>query len=154
MPNESADRVRENSPQAVNASIDRGIEERVLQAAQENAFEILHRIEELDREWDIEQALELNAATLGVSGLMLGALFDRRWLIVPGIVLPFLIQHAVQGWCPPMVLLRRMGFRSRNEIDRERYALKALRGDFEGVSPQEELNQFARAERALRAVKG
>jgi len=154
MRHESADRVRENSPEHVNAMIDRGIEERVRQAAVENEFEVLHRIQELDREWDIERALELNAGSIGLSGLVLGALHDRRWLIVPGVVLPFLIQHAVQGWCPPMALLRRMGFRSRKEIDRERYALRALRGDFEGISPQEELDQFARAERALRAVKG
>ncbi|RPJ54278.1 MAG: hypothetical protein EHJ95_00530, partial [Methanobacteriota archaeon] len=61
MPLESADRVRENSPEHINAMIDRGIEERVRQAARENEFDVLHRIEELDREWDIERALELNA---------------------------------------------------------------------------------------------
>ena len=27
-------------------------------------------------------------------------------------------------------MLRRLGFRTRHEIDRERYALKAIRGDF------------------------
>ena len=30
--------------------------------------------------------------------------------------------------------LRRLGVRTREEIDRERYALKALAGDFEGVT--------------------
>jgi hypothetical protein len=39
--------------------------------------------------------------------------------------------HAVQGWCPPVPVLRRLGFRTASEIDHERYALKALRGDFE-----------------------
>jgi hypothetical protein len=29
--------------------------------------------------------------------------------------------------------LRRLGVRTREEIDRERYALKALAGDFEGI---------------------
>jgi hypothetical protein len=46
------------------------------------------------------------------------------------VVLTFLFQHAVQGWCPPLPVLRRLGVRTRKEIDRERYALKALRGDF------------------------
>jgi hypothetical protein len=42
----------------------------------------------------------------------------------------FLLQHAIQGWCPPVPILRRLGFRTADEINRERYALKALRGDF------------------------
>ena len=48
-------------------------------------------------------------------------------------VTAFLFQHAVQGWCPPVPILRRMGFRTADEINRERYALKALRGDFQPV---------------------
>ena len=42
----------------------------------------------------------------------------------------FLLQHALQGWCPPVPVFRRLGVRTTAEIDRERYALKALRGDF------------------------
>lgn len=46
----------------------------------------------------------------------------------------FLFQHAIQGWCPPLPILRRLGFRTAEEINQERYALKALRGDFEAQS--------------------
>ena len=77
--------------------------------------------------------LETNASVLAFSGLAFAIARDRRWLVVPAIVLPFLFQHAVQGWCPPLPLLRRLGVRTRREIDREKYALKALRGDFRGV---------------------
>lgn len=42
----------------------------------------------------------------------------------------FLLMHAVQGWCPPIPVLRRFGVRTTFEIDRERNALKALRGDY------------------------
>jgi hypothetical protein len=45
----------------------------------------------------------------------------------------FLIQQALRGDCPPYQLLRRLGFRTRQEIERERYALKALRGDFDRI---------------------
>jgi hypothetical protein len=45
-------------------------------------------------------------------------------------VLAFLFQHALQGWCPPVPILRRLAFRTASEIEHERYALKALRGDF------------------------
>lgn len=45
--------------------------------------------------------------------------------------------HAVKGWSLGTVALRRMGFRTRQEIDREKYALKALRGDFQELSEHE-----------------
>src|SRR5436190_144953 len=43
----------------------------------------------------------------------------------------FLLQHALQGWCPPMATFRRLGVRTSYEIDYERYALKVLRRDFD-----------------------
>ena len=126
-----ADRVRAHTSSEVNREIDESIRRRVKAYARKSQGAITNRIEELDREWDIERTLELNASSIALTGLMLGVTKNRKWLIIPGIVLPFLFQHAVQGWCPPLPLLRRLGFRSREEIDREKYALKALRGDFE-----------------------
>ena len=46
----------------------------------------------------------------------------------------FFSLHAIQGWCPPVPVLRRLGIRTREEIERERYALKALAGDFGTIS--------------------
>ncbi|WP_395022724.1 hypothetical protein [Dongia sp.] len=94
--------------------------------------EIDQRLDELDREWDIERAIEANASTLALTGVVLGATGDRRWLILPALVTAFLLQHAVQGWCPPVPVLRRLGFRTADEINQERYALRALRGDLAG----------------------
>lgn len=91
------------------------------------------RLQQLDREWDIERMLEANAATACLVGLSLGALKHRGFFLLPAFVAGFLLQHAVQGWCPPMPILRRLGFRTANEIDYERYALKAFRGDFQGI---------------------
>ena len=86
--------------------------------------------------------LEANAAALALAGLALGVVRHRRWLILPGVVLPFLLQHTVQGWCPPIEIFRRLGVRTRREIDHEKVALKALRGDFGlvtgGSTPQEQ----------------
>jgi hypothetical protein len=44
-------------------------------------------------------------------------------------------EHAVQGWCPPIPMLRRLGFRTSFEIEEERQALKAIRGDYRNVQP-------------------
>jgi hypothetical protein len=88
------------------------------------------RIRELEREWDIERTLEANAASIALVGLTLGVVADRRFLILPFAVAGFLLQHALQGWCPPLALLRRMGVRTAAEIQQEILALRILRGDF------------------------
>src|SRR4051812_12187430 len=87
---------------------------------------IEQRLAELDREWDIERALETATASISLAGLGLGLVVNKRWLLVPLLVQGFFLQHAVQGWCPPLPVLRRAGFRTVEEIDKERYALMVL----------------------------
>jgi hypothetical protein len=94
---------------------------------------IERRLRELDEEWDIERAIQANAATLAMTGTALSLVHDRRWAFLPLVVTGFLLQHATQGWCPPVPILRTLGFRTPAEIDRERYALKAIRGDFDNL---------------------
>lgn len=86
---------------------------------------IRRRVDELDHEWDIERAIEANAAVVALAGVALGAFVDRRFLVVPAAVGLFLLQHALQGWCPPVPILRRLGFRTAREIFSERLALKS-----------------------------
>ena len=127
----TTERVTENTPDAWNERIRRTTEANVRRYATADAGEIDARLEELDREWDIERTLEANAATASLVGLALGAFVDRRLFVLPAVVAGFLLQHAVQGWCPPVPFFRRRGVRTQSEIEEERYALKALRGDFE-----------------------
>jgi hypothetical protein len=110
----------------VNREIDRRTNSNIRRYANSSEEVINRRIEELDQEWDIERALEANASTLALTGLLLGLTVNRKWLALPTIVLSFLLQHSLQGWCPPLPLLRRLGVRTRGEIDREKYELKAL----------------------------
>ena len=91
---------------------------------------LTERIHELEREWDLETALEAKAATMVLLGLALGVAVDRRFLLLPFAAAGFLLQHALQGWCPPLPLLRRLGLRTGAEIDQEILALRILRGDF------------------------
>jgi hypothetical protein len=49
-------------------------------------------------------------------------------------------------------ILRRFGFRTADEINTERYALKALRGDFDAVP--EKSSPAGSANAALKAVRG
>ena len=111
----ASDRVRERTPHHINALIDRKIAGRLRYLAAQNDDEITGRIHDLDREWDVERALEANTALPGMTGLALRVFRDRRWLIPPALVLPFLLQHAVQGWCPPLEAFWRPGFRTRRD---------------------------------------
>ncbi|QPK65017.1 DUF2892 domain-containing protein [Methylomonas sp. LL1] len=122
----SLDRVRSSTASDVNEEIDLQTDINTQHYKGKCKAEILERIQMLDKEWDIERVLEVNASTLALSGLILGLIKNRKWLFLPGIVLPFLLQHGIQGWCPPLPLLRRFGIRTRGEIDREKYALKVL----------------------------
>ena len=76
----------------------------------------------------------------------------RRWFVLPALVGAFLLQHAIQGWCPPVSVLRRMGVRTTREINHERFALKALRGDFDNVRMGGEQSPQERARRAIEAA--
>lgn len=122
----SKDRVRHATAPYVNREIDHRTNRNIRRYANSSDEVINRRIEELDQEWDIERALEVNASTLALTGLFLGVTVNKKWFMLPGVVLTFLLQHGLQGWCPPLPLLRRMGVRTRGEIDREKYELKAL----------------------------
>jgi hypothetical protein len=129
----SSTRVPESTAEHINEMIRRETEGSIAQFASAGRAAIDRRLAELEREWDTERTLEANAATLALIGLGLGATVSRLWFAFPAVIAGFLLQHALQGWCPPLPLLRRMGVRTRREIDTERYALKALRGDFDNL---------------------
>ncbi len=129
----TVERVPQNTVERVNQMIRRRTEQRISQCAGAGREAISRRLAELDEEWDVERTLEANAATATLVGVTLGTFVDRRWYLFPAAVGAFLLQHAVQGWCPPVPIFRRLGFRTQSEIDYERYALKSLRGDFRNL---------------------
>ncbi|BBK41131.1 hypothetical protein STVA_11510 [Allostella vacuolata] len=114
--------------------------------------EIEGRLVELDREWALEQALDVQTAAATLAGSLL-ALGSRRWILVPAVLSGFMLQHAFQGRCAPRTLLRRLGFRTAAEIELERYALKAVRGDFRDLSPPGIRSAQERMRQALRVVR-
>ncbi len=130
------DRVRQHTAEEINDRIDAGIRETVSRYATATPREITRRIGEIEAEWDVERVLETNAASLALSGVISAALGRKRGLLLATGVLGFLLYHATQGWCPPLPILRRLGVRTRREIEREKFVLKYLRGDFEGLSVQ------------------
>ena len=143
------DRVRANTWPEVNQRLDAQAAARILSAANHEAGPS-RQLVEVDREWDFARVLESESSLMGLVGLALGVGVHRGFLFVPGFVAAMVFLHATQGFYPLLPLFRRLGIRSQDEIDRERYALKALRGDFDGVSAQEKgANRAAAAWQAV-----
>lgn len=147
----TSQRVPQQTCEQINRRIQQETHDRVARFRNASPAVISQRLLELEQEWDIERVLEANAATLSMLGLTLGATRDRRWFALPAIIGGFLLQHAVQGWCPPLGLFRRLGVRTQREIDEERFALKVLRGDFRHTVGDDQ--HIARADAVLKAVQ-
>ena len=125
------DRVRDHSSPAVNRRIDRRTVESLEQTAGSSIVAIGRRLRELDREWDIDRALMANFAILGGLSAFNAIRYarDQRvngWTALLTAQLGFLLYHASRGWCPPVAVFRRLGFRTRKEIEAERRALEEM----------------------------
>lgn len=147
----TTERVVLHSAQWKTCRIEKEMEQR-LRFYRDHPQEIALRLRELDHEWDMERVLETNAPTIALIGFGLGAAVNRKFYLIPALVMGFLLQHALQGWCPPVPLFRRLRIRTQSEIERERYALKALRGDFDEISASG-ADQEDFTERVLAAVR-
>lgn len=125
----TVDRVPQQTADHVNEQIRRQTDASIARTLTAGPGAIRERLVELDHEWDIERLLETNASTAILVGSALGAFVDKRFFAVPAVIAAFLLQHAIQGWCPPLPVMRRLGVRTAQEIDRERDALKRALGN-------------------------
>jgi hypothetical protein len=126
------DRVRAHTSRKALARIDQETKLSLDRHARGSLLAMLRRLAELDREWDLDRALMATFAGLGATSAA-ASLWEasRRgrpgpWTAALGVQLAFLVHHAVRGWCPPVSVLRRLGFRTRQEIEAERYALEQM----------------------------
>jgi len=131
----TAERVSRHTDPEINAQIWRQTEARMRRIAAAGRGAIEQRLQELDEEWDVERYVETLAPALTLFGLTMGMLRDRRWLLLPFVVQGFFLQHALEGWCPPIPVLRRLGVRTMQEIERERCCLKHHLATLGGSEP-------------------
>lgn len=139
---------RKGTPNKANEKIDRQILENISKYAGKSPEEIAHRIKQLDKEWDIERVLDVVMPGFALIGITLSFIISKYSLILPILFLSFYLMYAFIGWCPPIPILRYFKVRTRPEIDREKYALKVMRGDFSDLENDETL-----AEQAFEAVR-
>lgn len=124
-------KVKMSTSNKMNKKIHEKMLDTILKKSAINQESISERIEELDREWDTERILETNASIIILISIALGILFSKWWFLLSALVAYYLLQHAIQGWCPPLPIFRKLGVRTMSEINTERTVLKVLRGDFE-----------------------
>jgi hypothetical protein len=130
------DRVRSHTAAAVLRRIDDATVASLTVHAAAGSHAVGQRLIELDREWDVDRTIEVEAAAMGLVGLALGAFVNRSLLAMPALVAASVLTYALTGRYPLLPLFRRLGLRTAREIARERYALKALRGDFHAMDPE------------------
>jgi len=75
----TTERVLQHTDEEINERISRRIEANVNFYATQDRRTLDIRLQELDREWDIERVLEANSAAVSLIGLGLGRLVSRRW---------------------------------------------------------------------------
>jgi hypothetical protein len=141
-------------PRTTEEEINRRIQAEIERSARWHAANPQHitkRLCALDAEWDIGRAIEVGGSGLAFAGMALGARGNRSWFLLSALATACLLQHAFQRWCPPVPVLRRLGFRTAGEIEYERRALKALRGDFAGIDAA--ADPITRAASALRSAQ-
>lgn len=90
---------------------------------------INQRLLELDNEVDLESYLHGQNSALTIAGVILGLSVNKKWLVIP-LASSILVLANLSRGGQPLTFLRKLGFRTRAEIEKERYALKAMRGDF------------------------
>lgn len=149
---ETTRRVQKHTPAYLNERIINKTKHNVTLYA-EDPEGIEERLKQLDREWDMERVLETNASSLVIIGVILGTFVQPWFYVLSFLVGLFLLQHAIQGWCPPIRLFRRLGFRTHSEIATEHDALRLLRGDFNDLGGISRGEAPARAERAFQLAK-
>jgi len=138
----SAGRVAQNTDPHINDTIRRRMQMR-LTYYREHQNEIPRRLDELDREWDVERMLATNSSAFTLAGMVLSQLKGRQWLLLSLAVQGFYLQHTLTGWCPPLPVMRKLGFRTPQEIENERHALLEIRSSVANESASESSNESA-----------
>jgi hypothetical protein len=118
----TATRVNSNTAASVNDRIQHQTLSNVARYTH-NPSGIPRRLQELDQEWDVERALATGSSILTLTGLLIGYFASLPWLLLSVLVQLFFLQHAIQGWCPPLPLFRKFGLRTEREIQFERNQL-------------------------------
>jgi hypothetical protein len=118
-------------PETLTEKDRRRIEDRLAHIAFEGHPAIDRRLAELAREWSAGRLAKVIAAAGILAGLAAAVCVSLWWLAVPVMLGLLLSQNLVSRHSWLTRIVKGLGVRSAIEIEHERLALKALRGDFQ-----------------------
>ena len=148
----STDSVRTHASDGINRRIDAQVEACVRRMAEDPEGPTISRyLERLESEWDVNRVLMVASSAVSVLGLAVSSRRSQGWKLLAGVAAGLLLQQGLLGFGPLAGVARLLGVRSRQEIDLEKFALKALRGDFKRIP--HEGGPLARANAALVAAQ-
>jgi hypothetical protein len=129
-PSNEADRIRRFTSPEMLKKIDEQIERNVAFYASQPDEVVAERMRDLQQEWSVNRCLQAKSAAMGLLGAVLGLFVSKKWALLTVAGFGFLLFRQAD---PRIAALRHLGLRTRSEIDRELYALKAARGDFKNL---------------------
>src|SRR5262249_3197329 len=91
------------------------------------------RLTELDHEWTAGRVIKVASGLGIIVGLGLAAIVHVAWLTLPVAIGLLLLQYAVSRHSVLTWVLGSAGIRTGTDVEHERIALKALRGDFRNL---------------------
>jgi len=116
---------------AASACADAALTCRLKQVLDGGPDAINDRLAHLDREWTAGRAAKVFAGLLIIAGLVLTAVVNPWWLLLAAAGAALLLPYLFGRRSPAAYLFHAGGLRFGTELDEERMALKALRGDFQ-----------------------
>lgn len=125
----TAQRVHSNTAPPVQTVLDQRLQQNIARCTEGGLPAIRQRLAQLDREWNVERFIEIEAPLMIALGAALALRRDRRWLGLSAFAAAMVLTHSFQGWYPLLPVLRRLGVRSQDEIEEERMALLVLLGE-------------------------
>ena len=127
--------VRQQAPEIMFASVPEAIAANARRTEanvayyRENPSMIGRRIAELDDEWDTRRVLQVAGSGLTLAGFWFSLTKSKLWTLLPLTLAGGALHHGLTGASPAEDLVRRFGFRTRDEIEYERRRLEQLEHD-------------------------
>ncbi len=130
----TTERVEQNTSPAQQHQFEQQLRANISQYMNADKPALDKRLAELDREWNVERMIELEAPVMIGLGALLGMTLNRKWFGLSVFAASMVITHNTQGWYPLLRLFQNVGFRSQKLIEEERSALRVLRGDHQNYT--------------------
>ena len=109
------------------------LECRLAKLASSGTEAIEARLAELDGEWSAGRVAKAFLSVCILAGTILTTTLGWWWILMPVIAGLFLFQYLFAHTSMLVQAVQGLGFRTRPEIEQEKFALRTLRGDFRAL---------------------